>query len=370
MTALLLIVGLVLFVGLVVAHEWGHFIVARRNGVDIEEFGIGLPPKVWGKKLKAGFEFTVNALPLGGFVRLKGENDDEKSKGSFGAAPLRAKVKIMLAGVGMNLIIAYALLVLLALAGLPKLIDNQFSVASDEKTIRQVENEGLVRVARVPDGTPAAQAGISMSDEIISINDEDIDDPARVGAITAANAGEQVSISLEREGKLITKQIRLNEQNTGQGYLGIVSESGESGIRVDRYTWSAPWVAAGITAQFTELTLKGIGNALYNLVRGDTQKASEQVAGPVGIFVILREGTTLGINFVLMIIAVISLTLAIFNALPIPALDGGRLFVTLFYRAIRRPLTKTRENLIHGTGFLLLIVLFVLITVVDVKRFF
>jgi regulator of sigma E protease len=370
MTVFLLIVGLVLFVGLVVAHEWGHFKVARRNGVGVEEFGIGLPPKVWGKRVKSGFEFTINALPLGGFVRLKGENDSDKTPGSFGAAPLWPKTKIMLAGVGMNLIIAYVLFVLLALAGMPKLIDGQFSVPSDTKTVRQVANQGVVLVAEVPGGTPAANAGIKSGDEIVSINGESINNPGRVGELTAANAGEQISVLIKMDGKMIDKQIRLNEQNSGQGYLGLVSESGESGIQVDRYTWSAPVVAGGITAQFTKLTLKGIGTALGNLVRGNTQKASEQVAGPVGIFVILREGTSLGINFVLMIIAIISLTLAIFNALPIPALDGGRLFVTLFFRAVRRPLTKSKENFIHGTGFLVLITLLVLLTIVDVNRFF
>ena len=118
------------------------------------------------------------------------------------------------------------------------------------------------------------------------------------------------------------------------------------------------------------MTLKGLGTALSSLFRGDTAKASSQVAGPVGIFVLLSDGSSLGYQFVLMIIAIISLTLAIMNALPIPALDGGRLFVTLLFRAIRKPLKENTENLIHGTGFAALMLLFVLITVVDVKRFF
>lgn len=109
---------------------------------------------------------------------------------------------------------------------------------------------------------------------------------------------------------------------------------------------------------------------MSNLFRGDTGKASEQVAGPVGIFVLLKDGSLLGYQFILMIIAIISLTLAIMNVLPIPALDGGRLFVTLLFRAVRKPLRPKVEEIIHGTGFALLMLLFILITVVDVKRFF
>jgi regulator of sigma E protease len=370
MTIFLLILGLLLFVGLVVVHEWGHFIVARRGGVDVEEFGIGFPPRLWRKKMKSGFDLSINALPLGGFVRLKGENDADKRPGSFGAAPLGTKVKIMLAGVTMNLIVAFAMLTMLALIGMPKLIDNQFTVASDSNTIREVENRGEVLVAKVPEGTPAASAGIKEGDRIISVNGQEVTDPATVGDITSANAGEEVTITLERDGQTVREQVQLNQENTGQGYLGVTSESGQIGVELNRHTWSAPIVAGGLTAQLTELTLKGIGTSLGNLVIGNTQKASEQVAGPVGIFVLLREGSSVGINFVLMIVAIISLALAIFNALPIPALDGGRLFVTLFFRLIRRPLTKAKENFIHGTGMLLLLLLFVLITIVDVNRFF
>jgi len=137
-----------------------------------------------------------------------------------------------------------------------------------------------------------------------------------------------------------------------------------------RSTWSAPIVAGGLIKQFTELTFKGLGSAVANVFRGEGNKASEQVSGPVGIFFILKQGSLMGYQFILLIIAIISLTLAIMNVLPIPALDGGRLFVTLLYRAIRKPLTPRAEDLIHGTGFAALMLLFVLITVVDVKRFF
>src|SRR5438270_10713905 len=137
MGILLFVVGIVLFIGLVVVHEWGHFIVARRNGVEVEEFGIFFPPRLYTRKTKAGWLFSINALPLGGFVRLKGEHDSDTAPGSFGAASLWVKSKIMAAGVLMNLATALVLLTILALVGMPKLIPNQYTVKSDTKLITQ-----------------------------------------------------------------------------------------------------------------------------------------------------------------------------------------------------------------------------------------
>lgn len=373
MSVFLLILGIILFVFLVVVHEWGHFIAARRGGVDVEEFGIGFPPKVWGKKIgqdKQKFLFSINLLPLGGFVRLKGENDSDTRKGSFGAAPLGTKVKIMLAGVVMNLIVAFIALTLLALMGMPKLVDNQYTVPSDTKIIREVENKGSVKVGTVINGSPAEKAGIQKDDQIIEVAGQQISEPSQVAVATKENAGKQVTIVVKRAGESKSFAVKLNDHNSGQGYLGVGSVSGQTGIELRRSTWSSPIVAGGVIKQFSELTYKGLGNALSNLVKGNTAEASEQVSGPVGIVVILKEGSKLGINFVLMIIAVISLTLALINILPIPALDGGRLFVTLLFRALNKPLTKKTEERIHGTGFVLLMGLFVLVTIVDVKRFF
>ncbi len=150
-----------------------------------------------------------------------------------------------------------------------------------------------------------------------------------------------------RSGELVEASLNTSDP---KGYLGVLP----SEYTVTRSTWSAPIQAFGVTFQLTEATLKGIGSALGNLLIGETGKASEQVSGPVGIFFILREGSRLGINFLLMIIAVISLTLAIMNVLPIPALDGGRLFVMLLFRGLRKPLSQRTEERIHGSGFAVL----------------
>lgn len=373
MSVLLIVLGIVLFIGLVVAHEWGHFVAARRNGVEVEEFGIGFPPKVWSRRIKTAkskFDFSINLLPLGGFVRMKGENDADRRPGSFGSAPLRAKVKILLAGVAANLVVAFLLLTGLALAGMPKILDDQFTVASDTKIIQEVQNPDVVRAAEVVPGSPADRAGMKENDRILSLDSKEITSVDQVSEITQANAGQTVPIVVERDGQVIELKATLNSENTGDGYLGVASASGRSGIELRRSSWSAPIVAGGLIGQFTGLTYSALGSAIGSLFQGDTAKASEQVAGPVGIYYILQEGSKIGISFILMIVAIISLTLALINVLPIPALDGGRLFVLLMFRGLRAELTKAKEEFIHGTGFVLLMVLIVLITVVDVNRFF
>lgn len=382
MNIILLIFGLLMFVGLVVIHEFGHFIMARRNGVEVEEFGIGFPPMAWSKKLKDGMLFSINWLPLGGFLKLKGEHDADTHKGSYGAASLLAKTKIMTAGVIMNLLTALVLFTVVALIGMPKLVDNQFTVESDTKVIQEVENQDLVLVGTVIEDTPAQSIGLVEDDEIISINGTDINQPEELSQVTSENAGKEVTVEYKnQQGE--PKSVNTTLKNESP-YLGVAPYSGQTGLEVRRSTWSAPIVAAGVTKDFTVLTFKGLGSALKGLGsivagfftgndearRSGQSEASETVGGPVAVVVILKEGSNLGLGFTLMIIAVISLTLAIMNVLPIPALDGGRLFVTYFYRGIGKKLTPKAEELIHGAGFATLMLLFVLITIVDVGRFF
>ena len=374
MTGLLLFIGLVMFIGLVVVHEFGHYLAARRGGVEVEEFGIGFPPVAWSRKLKNGVLFTLNWLPLGGFVKLKGENDSAKAKGSFGAAPLKTKIAIMLAGVGMNLGAAFILFTFLALVGMPKLIDNQFTVDSDTKIV-----QNQVLVGRVEQGSPAEKAGLQERDKITAIGVKDnkkaVSSAEQLPEVTKSFAGRKVDIDIVRAGQSQTLQTQLRstqeveasqKTNNPKGYMGV--SPAEFTIR--RSTWSAPLVGVGIIKQFTVETLKGIGNALSDAIRGRGGEAGAQVSGPVGIVVLLKDGSLMGYEFVLMIIAIISLTLAIMNTLPIPALDGGRLFVTLLYRKVlRKPLSQETEERIHGTGFAVLMLLFLVITVVDIKRF-
>jgi regulator of sigma E protease len=389
MSVLLFIVGLLLFIGLVVVHEFGHFLAARRNGVEVEEFGIFFPPRLYKRKTKGGWLFTINALPLGGFVRLKGEHDSDTEKGSFGAATVWVKTKIMAAGVVFNLVTALVLFTIVALVGMPKLVDNQFTVKGDTQLV-----SSRTLIGYVEPGSPAAKAGLQPRDELIGINQPGyspvgISSAKDLPGITKNFAGKKVKVSYIRKGEhrfaeltLLSKSVVEASRKTDspKGYLGIVPND----FIFQRSTWSAPVVAVGFSAQLTALTFQGLGHALSGLgstiaglVTGNSEarqkgqtSASEQVAGPVGIFVVLKEGSVIGYQFILAIIAYISLALAIMNILPIPALDGGRLWLTLISRALKRPLSPRAEEAINAAGFFVLISLIVLITIVDVKRFF
>lgn len=383
----MLILGLVLFVLLVVMHEYGHFLVAKSNGVKVEEFGIGFPPKLYGKRLGKGIfrgYYSVNLLPLGGFVKLKGEYDYDTKPGTFGAATLSAKIKIMLAGVSVNLIIGLIMMTIVAWVGMPQLVQKQFTVKSNSKIIL---SEVIVNI--IDTNSPAQTAGLKNGDVIKTVNNQSVLTEQGLRNTTKSLAGQKVSITYVRDGKmfktqatLLSKNIVSTSLNTNnpKGYLGI----GMSEYRLNRSTWSAPIVAAGVSTQLTGLTFKALGGAIANLAKSlgnivtghakrakqEASAASQNVAGPVGIYTILKQGSILGYQFILFVVALISLTLAIMNVLPIPALDGGRVFVMLLFRLIKKPLLPKTEELIHGTGFALLILLFIAITIVDIKRFY
>lgn len=361
MDILWFIIGLILFIGLVVVHELGHALVARRNGVEVEEFGIGFPPRAWSKKLKNGTLFSINWLPLGGFVKLKGEHDAADEPGTYGAASLWAKSKILLAGVAMNWLTAVLIFTILALVGMPRILPNQFAVAADN----QVSVSDTI-AARVGEGSPAEKAGLKTGDTLISIAGEPIGSQTTFGDQTAAHAGQTVKVVYKRDGVIHEADVTLNKERSDKGFIGV-SAADRS---VQRATWSAPIVGVGVTLQFTYETFAGLFKMIGQLFTAHFSEAGSSVAGPVGIFVFLHDSSTLGFLPVLFLIGVISLTLAVMNLLPIPALDGGRLAVTLLFRALRKNLTKQREEAIQAAGFMFLMALIILVTVVDVRRFF
>lgn len=373
MSVPLLILGLLLFVGLVVVHEFGHFIVARRNGVEVEEFGIGFPPKIWGRKMKSGFIFTINWLPLGGFVKLKGESDATTEPGTLGAATTWAKTKIMLAGVAMNVLVAFVLLMILALIGLPEYVQNQFTVKSDAHIVKTEVLTGYIEP-----GSPAKQAGLESTDVLRSIatatSNTKVTSSAMLPAITQKYAGQKVTITYDRgstQEETTTTLLTQAEVNASakssepKGHLGIIPVD----YNITRYTWAAPIVAVGLIKQVTVMTFQALGSALAAAAQGQGHNATQNIAGPVGIFVQLKDGTLLGYQFILMFIAIISLSLAIMNVLPIPALDGGRLYMILLSRLFKKQMSQEMEERVVGASFVFLLFVIALITVVDVKRF-
>ncbi len=395
MQIFLSLLAILLFIGLVLVHEWGHFIVARRNGVDVREFGLGFPPRAVGRKLKSGMILSLNWLPLGGFVKLKGEHDYDTRPKSFGAASVGVKTKILLAGVTMNLFVGLFILTILAMVGMPKLITSdlyghdQFTVKSDTKLVKQEVRAGIIEP-----NSPASRAGLNGRDVIVRISDANdtrlIKTYPQLHSATQDFAGKTVAITYRHNGNSFTKTVTLRSKSEVQaslktdnpkGYLGVENPTS---IQIVRSTWSAPVVAVGFTGQLIALTaqglwhaLSGLGSAISGAVTGNhvarengQTQASSQVGGPVAIAMVLWNSGSLGAIFVLWLIAVISLTLAFMNILPIPALDGGRLAMILISRGIfKRPLSHVAEERIINAGMLVLLSLIVLITVVDVKRF-
>ncbi len=403
MTILILVIGVLLFIGLIISHEFGHFIMARRNGVEVEEFGIFFPPAIYKRKTKDGWVFSINALPLGGFVKLKGEHDSDKQKGSYGAASLWVKTKIMLAGVTMNLITALVLLTIISLIGMPEVLANQFKVASNTKT-----NVSKVLVGYVEPGSPAYKIGLKSDDQLISIGKVGskqlkITSASTLPSLTKSLASQKVNIYFLNNHKLIKKTTPLLSlsvvgasqsaylkkiKSTKLDCLNVTSPKGYLGITANQYmlersTWAAPINAVGFSIQATVVTFAGLGHALGGLgsaiagiVSGNSVvrangvcRATSEVTGPVGIAIILKDSASLGFTFMLFVIAIISLTLAIMNLLPVPALDGGRLWMTLFTHAIKKPLSPKREEAIVAGSMIILICLFILITISDVHRF-
>jgi regulator of sigma E protease len=372
-----IVVGLLLLMIIVTIHELGHAIMARRNKVVVEEFGLGFPPRAKALGKYKGTLITLNWLPIGGFCKLKDEFDSAKSKGSYGSAGFWAKTQILLAGVAANALLAVVIFTTLALFGMPKVVQNQFTVPSDTYTTLSP-----VRVVNSPDAdSPAGQAGIQNGDEIVAINGEAIDDSTVLPQITEQNKGQSINLEYKRGGELIEKDITLRDGSSG-GYLGVSVGQSET----FRATWSALIVGTVNTGQFMWWTLSSLGDLVANFASGlvgtlspdeatrqqaqdSLGKAGDSVSGPVGILgVIFPNAMMSGATQLVFISGIISLTLAIMNLLPIPGLDGGRWVLTVIFKILKKPLTEELEAKINGFGMLFLYGLIILITVVDVSK--
>jgi len=378
-----IIVGIIVLTILVVVHELGHALVSKRYGVVVEEFGVGFPPRAWAKELRKSFlgkevTYSINWLPLGGFVKLQGEHDAADKPGDYGAASFWQKTQILLAGVVANWVIAAVILTALALIGMPRVLDDQFVVPSDIYRITQP-----VELVAVSSGMPAAKAGLKSGDQIVRFAGQAVESPAALSERAKELRGQTVEVIYSRQSVEGTTRVTLRDNNDDEkGYLGVSPAQQEK----LRSTWSAPIVGVGTTLQMSWVTLQGLGNVLWNGVSGLVMKLVPQqsvqmqanerlasvgasVAGPVGIFgVIFPAAEKAGPLHVMLLAAIISLTLAVMNILPIPALDGGRWFVTALYKFLKKPLTKDIEERIHGIGFAALMVLVVLVTIADIGK--
>ena len=381
-----IIIGLISLTFLVALHELGHALAAKKNGVKLKEYAIGFPPRIRSFKAKTdkvlpkGTKISIGVIPMGGFVRLKGEHDSDSKKGDYGAASFWGKTQILFAGVAMNWLVAFVLFTVLAISGMPKLLPNQFYLSSDAKI-----SGGGVQVSAISKNSPAEKAGLNKNDTLLEFNGQKVENSTKIRQDLKNNAGKTVSLKISRNGKELSKSVKLNEKGNS-GFLGAVLSDG---IQKIHSTWSAPIVGLGTTVQFTGETFKGVGELFVNFFGGifekvipnsDSQKnantqlskAGESVSGPVmvigGIF---PNIVSMGMDMILMLTAIISISLACMNVLPIPALDGGRWFMTFIFRVLlKKPLPKETEENINGWSFLALMGLSVLIIVLDFTKIF
>lgn len=346
------ILGLLVFV-----HELGHFVAARKNGVKVEEFGFGFPPRMFGVK-RGETIYSINWIPLGGFVKIKGEaGENKEDTDSFANKKIWQRSLILASGVLMNFILAAVLLSVGFMVGLPQVIDGEDGYAR----IRDAK----IQIIQVLDGTPAKDAELQPGDTLLSIDGQSIEKVEQMQDYVAGKIEVPVKMVFERDGSQIEKEITpVFLPETGRGGIGVgLLKSG-----IVSYPWYlALWKGAAATVTFTGEVIVAFYELIKNLII--TQKVSVDLSGPVGIAVLTGQVARMGFIYLLQFTAMLSVNLAVINFLPFPALDGGRIIFLVIEKIRRRPVSQKIENLVHNIGFAMLMVLILLVTYRDIARF-
>lgn len=364
----IILLGLLVFV-----HELGHFVTAVRNGIRVDEFGFGFPPRmfgvikddagkcrlVWGnKEMPSGKTvYSLNWIPLGGFVKIAGEDGhDTSDPNSFASKSAWVRIKVLGAGVAMNFLFAWFLISVVLMLGMPQPI---------EPSERGQYPNAEIQVLSVGKGTPAEAMGLSMGDAIVSINGEKIQSLERVSQIIGENKGKSISIDVDRFGQAFSLSgTPRTEYPASEGALGISF----SETAVVSYPWyEAIYRGAIATYNITMAILEAFGKMIASLF--GAEKAALDVTGPVGIVYLTKQMSDLGLPYLLQFAALLSINLGIINILPIPALDGGRILFILIEKLKGSPVSRRVEGMIHQVGFMLLLLLMLFVTVRDFAQF-
>lgn len=360
---------IILLTLLIIIHELGHFTLARLFKVEVEEFGFGLPPKARTLFRKGGTDFTLNWVPFGGFVRLKGENEVslEKrfEKGSFAGAPIYARILILIGGVAMNFLLAFVLLTIGFSVG--KWVPNYYSSIDELQAAAErgeIDLEIGVYITDVLPDSPAARAGIVKDTAITKVNGTPVASPEDVIAM--------------QKGKWQVTYTLLEPPDNTEREVRVTLADGKSGVAISPFAakLSAPTrslpqairIAGKETIFMTVQTVYGIGNLFRSLAL--KANVPEGITGIVGIAILTHSSVQDGFMTYLRLVALLSLSLAILNILPLPALDGGRLLFVIVEMIIRRPLNQRFELATNAIGFFLLIALIIVITFNDVLHLF
>lgn len=370
----LLILGVIVFV-----HELGHFMMAKLYGVKVEEFALGFPPRIFSFK-KGETEYSLNAVPLGGYCKIVGEDGEDKDNPrSFGSKSIGKRFLILSAGVIMNFALAFVIFSAIFMAGFPQNVTNEsLSIIKSENSqgsseankVIQMEGAKSVRdvkiqISEVKKDTPADEAGLEAGDTIVKAGEKEIKSIEDLQGYTEENLGEPVVLSIVRGKENITKEITPRvEYPDGEGAMGVslvktavVSYAPLEAIRKG-YEY---------TVHLTIFIIMAFATIIWGLVT--TGKTAADVSGPIGIAVMTQQAASMGFITVLNFTALISVNLAIINALPFPALDGGRLLFLMVEKIKGSPINQRWEAKANNVGFALLMLLMLVVTFKDIAKF-
>ncbi len=359
---------------LVLVHEFGHFITARKFGAKAEEFGLGFPPRAIGiykskegkwKKVYGPKEVTdavdtvysLNWLPLGGFVKIKGEDGENNDPDSFVSRKMWQKAVILSAGVTMNIVLAFAFISIGYMIGFPQAIDDGM--------VGGTVVDPQIQVIDLLDNSVAQKAGIKAGDVITGIDGIKFENFSELQSYVDENVGKEIEYEVRRAYEDMTfSMVPEIREETDRGGVGVsIVELGT----VKYSFFRSIWEGFKTTFIITWMILLAFFGLIRDLIMGSGVGA--EVAGPVGIATITGQAARLGFAHLLQFTALLSINLAIINILPIPALDGGRLLFLGIEKIKGSPIKRETEAIIHNTGFILLIILILVVTFNDISHY-
>ncbi len=363
-----IIIFLIVLAALVFVHELGHFLAAKKAGIRVDEFGLGFPPRLIGKKIGETL-YSLNLIPFGGFVKIFGENpDDESLKGpdssrSFVHKPKYIQALVLAAGILFNFIFAWILVTLSFMIGVAASSEDYPQYTS------RIQHESVMITSLSPK-SPALEAGLKPGDRIKEITvgsskvTEDHLSVESVQNIIAASEGKEIALTVYRgQATSVVKTHAVNTIVPGKYAIGIsMDKVGILSLPIHR----ALWEGGKLTLHMIAAVATGIGQFVYDAVVGRADFSS--VSGPVGIVGLVGDATRLGFTYLLMFTAVISINLGVINLVPFPALDGGRILFVIIESIRRKAIDPKIANTVNSVGFILLILLMVIVTYKDIVR--
>jgi len=336
---------------LVLVHEFGHFIVAKKSGLTVEEFGFGFPPRIFSFKVNETV-YSINLLPLGGFVKILGEDGGEtNSPKSFSSKSAGIRSLITAAGVMMNFALGALLLIIGFYIGLPQVVNEE-----NKAIAKNVQ----IQIIAISNNSPAEKANLKLGDSIEGFGEISI-----FQDFINQNKEKEISLKIKRgEDYLDIKAVPRANPPEREGALGIaLAKTG-----LISYPWyQSVWLGIKSSFIITWEIIKGFFGLIKNLIT--VGKIPQEIAGPVGIAILAGQATALGFVYLLQLVALISLNLAVLNLIPFPALDGGRLLFLGIEKIKGSKVNPKIENAIHGAGLAILLFLVILITYRDILKF-